>query len=331
MRRALAVAASPGVPLGPNPRVGAVILDASSELVADGYHRGTGTPHAEVDALRNAGVAARGGTAVVTLEPCNHLGRTGPCAVALVEAGIKRVVYAQADTSVVAAGGSATLRRTGVDVEAGVLADEAAALNEAWSFALRYGRPLVTWKFAASLDGRSAAADGTSQWITGAEARADVHARRAECDAVLVGTGTALADDPRLTVRAPTGEPLPAERQPLRAVMGLRDLPSDAALFDQGAPPLLLKTREPADALDRLTAAGCSSLWLEGGPRLAAAFLAAGLVDEVIAYVAPVLLGSGTAAVADLGIATIHDAFRLDLVDLTRIGNDVRLRMRGPG
>ncbi|MDQ3479930.1 MAG: bifunctional diaminohydroxyphosphoribosylaminopyrimidine deaminase/5-amino-6-(5-phosphoribosylamino)uracil reductase RibD, partial [Actinomycetota bacterium] len=137
MRRALAVAASPGVPLGPNPRVGAVILNASGERVADGYHRGAGTPHAEADALHNAGAAARGGTAVVTLEPCNHLGRTGPCAAALIEAGIKRVVYAQADTSPLAAGGSRALSRAGVDVESGVLADEAAALNEVWSFSLR--------------------------------------------------------------------------------------------------------------------------------------------------------------------------------------------------
>lgn len=330
MRRALAVAASPGVPLGPNPRVGAVILNASGERVADGYHRGAGTPHAEVDALHNAGAAARGGTAVVTLEPCNHLGRTGPCAAALIEAGIKRVVFAQADTSPLAAGGSQALSRAGVDVESGVLADEAAALNEVWSFSLRRGRPKVTWKFAATLDGRSAAADGTSQWITGGQARADVHALRAECDAILVGTGTVLADNPRLTVRDSRGDPLAAERQPLRAVMGLRDLSSDAAMLDLATPPLMLKTREPTEALDRLNAEGCSHVWLEGGPRLAAAFLAAGLVDEVIAYVAPVLLGSGTSAVADLEISTIDDAMRLHLVDLTRIGDDVRLRLRGP-
>ncbi|MBA3265611.1 MAG: bifunctional diaminohydroxyphosphoribosylaminopyrimidine deaminase/5-amino-6-(5-phosphoribosylamino)uracil reductase RibD [Nocardioidaceae bacterium] len=330
MRRALAVASSPGVPRGPNPRVGAVILDASGEPVAEGYHRGAGTPHAEVDALNRAGAAARGGTAVVTLEPCNHIGRTGPCAEALISAGIRRVVYAQADTSDVAAGGSQTLSRAGIDVESGVLEEEAAALNEAWSFSLRHRRPKVTWKFAASLDGRSAAADGTSKWITGPEARRDVHVLRAECDAILVGTGTALADDPRLTVRRADGEAVSFELQPLRAVMGLRDLPAHAALLDGTAPTIRLSTREPTTALKELTAAGCSHVWLEGGPRLAAAFLGEGLVDEVIAYVAPVLLGSGPAAVADLGISTIAEAVQLDLVDVARIGVDVRLRLRGP-
>ncbi|MBA2445950.1 MAG: bifunctional diaminohydroxyphosphoribosylaminopyrimidine deaminase/5-amino-6-(5-phosphoribosylamino)uracil reductase RibD [Nocardioidaceae bacterium] len=330
MRRALAVAATPGVPLGPNPRVGAVILDESGEAVGEGYHRGAGTPHAEVDALHKVAAAARGATVVVTLEPCNHVGRTGPCAAALIAAGVKRVVFAQADTSEVAAGGSVALHRAGLDVESGVLADEATRLNEAWSFSLHHGRPKITWKFAASLDGRSAAADGTSQWITGAEARTDVHALRAECDAILVGTGTALADDPRLTVRDADGQPLAVERQPLRAVMGLRGLPSHAALLDDTAPTILLNTREPTEALDRLTAAGCSHVWLEGGPRLAAAFLAAGLVDEAIAYVAPVLLGSGSSAVADLGITTIAHALRLDLIDVTRIGDDVRLRLKGP-
>lgn len=330
MRRALAAAATPGVPLGPNPRVGAVILSESGETVGEGYHRGAGTHHAEVDALQRAGAAARGATVVVTLEPCNHVGRTGPCAAALIAAGVKRVVFAQADTSEVAAGGSEALRQAGVEVESGVLAAEATALNEVWSFSLRHGRPKVTWKFAASLDGRSAAADGTSQWITGEQARSDVHALRAECDAILVGTGTALADNPRLTVRNSAGEPLTFERQPLRAVMGLRALPASAAVLDDSAPTILLNTREPSEALDRLTAAGCSHVWLEGGPRLAAAFLAAGLVDEAIAYVAPVLLGSGSSAVADLGITTIADALRLDLIDVTRIGSDVRLRLKGP-
>lgn len=329
MRRALRLATSPDVPRGPNPRVGAVILSRSGEHLAEGYHRGAGTPHAEVDALHVAGEAARDATAVVTLEPCNHVGRTGPCAVALIDAGIRRVVFAQADSSTVAAGGAGTLRQAGVDVEGDVLAERAAALNPAWTFSLEHVRPQVTWKFAASLDGRSAAADGTSQWLTGAEARADVHRLRAACDVILVGTGTALTDNPRLTVRNAAGQPLPPTQQPLRAVMGLRDLPSDAALLDSTARTLFLKTREPAEGLARLTAQGCSHVWLEGGPRLAAAFVTAGLVDEIVAYVAPVLLGSGASAVADLGIDTMGGATRLDLVDVTRIGDDVRLILKG--
>lgn len=331
MRRALVLAATPGVPLGPNPRVGAVVLDASGELLAESYHRGAGAPHAEADALRKAGRSAAGGTAIVTLEPCNHVGRTGPCAAALIAAGIRRVVFGQLDTSTVAAGGADTLRRAGFDVEGGLLAEEAAELNHAWTFALRHGRPMVTWKLAATLDGRSAAVDGTSQWITGPEARADVHRWRTECDAVLVGTGTALTDNPRLTVRNADGQPAPVAQQPWRAVMGMRDLPSDAALLDSTARTLLLKTREPAESLAQLAEKGCSHVWLEGGPRLAAAFVAAGLVDEVIAYVAPVLLGAGASVIADLGIKTLGAAIRLELVDVTRIGDDVRLTLRGRG
>ena len=206
MRRALALAATDGVPLGPNPRVGCVLLAVDGTVVAEGYHRGAGAPHAEVDALTRAGDAARGATAVVTLEPCNHTGRTGPCAVALVEAGVRRVVVAQRDTNPVALGGADTLRTAGVDVETGVLETDARALNRVWTFAVEHGRPFVTWKFATTLDGRSAAA------------RADTHRLRALCDTMLVGTNTVAVDDPHLTVRDVAGSPI--ARQPLRAVMG---------------------------------------------------------------------------------------------------------------
>ena len=329
MRRALALAATPGVALGPNPRVGCVLLSPSGDVVAEGWHRGAGTPHAEADALARAGEAARGTTAVVTLEPCNHIGRTGPCAQALITAGVARVVYARGDRNGVAAGGADTLRAAGIDVVAGVHEAESAALNRAWEFGLAQGRPLVTWKFATTLDGRSAAADGTSKWITSAASRADVHRLRAQCDTVLVGTGTALADDPALTVRNADGTPL--AHQPLRAVMGLSELAPDAQVLDDTAETTLLQTRDPHDALRGLFELGRRHVFLEGGPRLAAAFLAAGLVDEVVAYVAPALLGAGRAAVADLGITTIVDTLRLDVTDVTTIGVgtdiDVRLTM----
>ena len=178
MRRALELAVRGSWP-DPNPRVGCVIVDASGELVGEGWHRGAGTPHGEAAALAVAGDRARGATAYVSLEPCAHTGRTGPCADALVAAGVCRVVYGQDDPNGDAAGGADVLRAAGVEVVAGVLADEAAALNERWARTIALGRPLVTWKFAATLDGRSAAADGTSQWITSEEARADVHALRA--------------------------------------------------------------------------------------------------------------------------------------------------------
>ena len=329
MRRALALARTPGVPLGPNPRVGAVVVDADGQHLGEGYHHGAGGPHAEIEALTSVGERARGATVVVTLEPCNHTGRTGPCAQALIQAGVARVVYGQHDPNPVARGGHRTLSAAGVDVEGGLLATEAAGVNEAWSFAMRLQRPFVTWKFAATLDGRSAAPDGSSMWITGEPARRDVHRLRAVCDAILVGTGTVERDDPRLTVRDERNLPLPRERQPLRAVMGRRELAADLRVFDDDAPTLRLRTDEPAEALGRLFAQDRQHVWLEGGPRLAASFLRAGLVDEVIAYIAPALLGAGTPAVGDLGVTTLTDALRYTMTDATRVGDDIRITMRG--
>lgn len=327
MRRALALAATPGVPLGPNPRVGCVLLTPEGEVVAEGHHRGAGTPHAEADALSRAGAAARGTTAVVTLEPCNHTGRTGPCSRALVDAGVSRVVFAQADPNPVATGGTQTLEAAGVEVVAGLMADEAAALNRAWAFGLAHGRPLVTWKFATSLDGRSAAADGSSRWISSVAARRDTHRLRAECDTVLVGTATAEADDPALTVRDADDRPL--DHQPLRAVMGLRELDAGLRVADGTAETVHLRTREPADALATLFARGQRHVFLEGGPTLAAAFLRAGLVDEVVTYVAPLLLGSGRAAVGDLGVTTLADGLRLvpTAVDVLGEGAETNVRL----
>jgi diaminohydroxyphosphoribosylaminopyrimidine deaminase/5-amino-6-(5-phosphoribosylamino)uracil reductase len=323
----LALKAAARGPLGdPNPRVGAVITAVDGTVVGVGHHRGAGTRHAEVAALDEAGERARGGTAYVTLEPCDHVGRTGPCSRALVAAGVARVVYAQPDPNPTAAGGAHTLRAAGVAVEQGLFEADARALNAAWSAAMELGRPFVTWKFAASLDGRSAAADGTSQWITGPAARADVHARRAECGAIVVGTGTALADDPRLTVRDAAGRLV--GRQPLRVVVGRRDLPPTARVLDGDAPTLQVRTHDPEAALAALHERGIRHVWLEGGPTLAAAFLRADAVDEVLAYVAPVLLGAGPAAVGDLGVGTLAAAYRLRLAQAEAVGDDVRLTLR---
>ena len=325
MQRALAIAATPGVPFGPNPRVGCVILGPDGTPLAEGYHRGAGTAHAEVDALGNlsaAGGTAEGATAVVTLEPCHHTGRTGPCSAALLEAGVRRVVHAVADPNPVARGGGAALRAAGVEVEAGLLAVESARLNRGWTHGITHGRPYVTWKFAGTLDGRAAAADGTSRWITSAASRADVHRLRAASDVVLAGTGTVLADDPALTVRDAEGQS--ADHQPLRAVMGERatDVPQTAQVRDDAADTVFLTTREPAEALQELFDTGRREVFLEGGPTLAAAFLAAGLVDEIVAYVAPVLLGSGASAVADLGVGTIADAIRGSVTDVTTLHDE---------
>ncbi|CAN5437728.1 bifunctional diaminohydroxyphosphoribosylaminopyrimidine deaminase/5-amino-6-(5-phosphoribosylamino)uracil reductase RibD [soil metagenome] len=320
MRRALVLAAAPGVPMvADTRRVGCVLLDEHGRTVAEGHHRGPGTPHAEAAALAQAGTAAHGTTAVVTLEPCDHTGRTGPCTEALIAAGVRRVVYAESDANAVAAGGRTRLESAGIEVEAGLLAEEAAALAAVYRLAQREQRPFVTWKFATTLDGRSAAADGTSRWVSGRAARLDTHRLRELCDTMLVGTNTVAVDDPQLTVR--NAEDRPVDRQPLRVVMGERDLPSDRRIFDPalsfGAPSLHLRTRDPHAALAELFALDRQHVFLEGGATLAAAFLGAGLVDEIVVYVAPFLLGAGRSAVADLGITTMADAYRPVVTDVT--------------
>ncbi|MDQ1131348.1 bifunctional diaminohydroxyphosphoribosylaminopyrimidine deaminase/5-amino-6-(5-phosphoribosylamino)uracil reductase RibD [Microbacterium sp. SORGH_AS_0888] len=340
---ARALAAARRGPRGLNPQVGAVILAPDGGVIAEGWHGGAGTPHAEVDALAHlAPGAARGATAVVTLEPCNHTGRTGPCAQALIDAGIARVVYALDDPTPVAAGGAERLRRADVEVEGGVLADEARALLDSWLVVQRLGRPHVTVKWAQSLDGRAAAADGTSRWVTGPAARADVHRRRSEADAIVVGTGTLLADDPTLTARRPDGTLYPD--QPLPVVLGDRPIPADAAvrrhprgyLHRSGAD--LFGERDgdahPASSADsvlgQLRREGVHRVFVEGGPTIASAFLRQGLADEILVYVAPTLIGAGSdgadrPALRAIGVDTIADQRRLDLHGLDRLGDDLLL------
>jgi diaminohydroxyphosphoribosylaminopyrimidine deaminase / 5-amino-6-(5-phosphoribosylamino)uracil reductase len=321
MRRALTLAER-GPARGVNPRVGCVILTADGDVLAEGWHRGAGTAHAEVDALsRLAPGAAHGATAVVTLEPCNHVGRTGPCAQALIEAGVARVVYAAADPGRHSAGGARTLRDAGIEVTGGVLGDEVEAFLDDWLFATREHRPRVTVKWASSLDGRVAAADGTSRWITGPEARADVHRRRSVADAIAVGTGTVLADDPALTARDDDGALL--GDQPAPVVFGRRPIPADAAVLRHPLEPILLAGTELADDLAELQRRGIRSLFVEGGPTLASAFLAAGLADDLLVYLAPALIGGPHSAIGDLGVATIDEAQRFHITDLTRLGEDL--------
>ena len=323
MERAIALAARGLGTTSPNPVVGAVILDPAGQVAGEGWHERAGGPHAEVVALAAAGERARGGTAVVTLEPCAHTGRTGPCTGALVAAGLARVVYAVTDPTAPAGGGAAVLRAAGVATTDGVLAEQAARGNEAWLLAQRRHRPFVTWKLASTLDGRAAAADGSSRWITGPAARADVHRLRGEVDAILAGAGTVLADDPHLTVRPDTG------RRPLRVVADRRGrVPSSARIFDGAAPSLRTAAGDPVTLLAELFDRDVRHVLLEGGPTLAGAFVAAGLIDRVVAYVAPALLGAGRPALADAGIGTIAEARRLRLDDVTVLGSDVRLTAR---
>ena len=303
----------------PNPPVGALALAADGSVVGEGATQPPGGLHAERVALATATGPVH--TVVSTLEPCNHTGRTGPCAQAIIEAGVARVVYAHADPHHVAAGGADTLRAAGVEVvEAG---GPEGALTY-WLHRQRTGRPFVTWKYAATLDGRSAAADGTSQWITGEPARADVHLLRSRVDAIVAGSGTVLADDPALTARPADGRPV-AGHQPLRVVVDRRcRVPATARALGEGS----LHVTDDRDLMAELVDRGVVRVLLEGGPTLAAAFWRAGFIDEVVGYLAPALLGSGPTAVGDLGIGTITDIARLRITDITRLGEDVRITMK---
>ena len=325
MRRALLLADTVRGSTSPNPAVGAVILDQAGELVGEGATAPAGGPHAEVVALAAARGRARGGTAVVTLEPCAHTGRTGPCTEALLAAGIGQVVYAVDDPNPEAGGGAGMLREAGVAVRAGVLEREAerGALRP-WLHAMHTGRPFITWKYAATMDGRVAASDFTSQWITSSISRHDVHELRGRVDAILVGSGTVLADDPQLTVRG-VDDAL-AVRQPLRVVLDRRHrTPVDARVLDSAAETLVLDTAVVRFALKALFDRGVRHVLLEGGPTLAGAFLEAQSIDEVVAYVAPKLLGAGPNALGDSGITTIDEAVTLDVDEVSRLGDDIKI------
>ena len=285
-----------------------MLLDADGAVVGEGHHRGAGGPARRDRRPVARRCRARGGTAVVTLEPCNHTGRTGPCADALIDAGVARVVYAVDDPNPLAAGGAGTLRAAGVEVEGGLLAEAASLLNPVWTFAVRRGRPFVTGSAASTLDGRIAAADGTSRWITSAEARADVHELRAGVDAIVVGTGTVLADDPHLD-RTPRGRRLPPaaaaarRRRPPRPALGRarpRRRGPDRSTCAPHDPPRSSPTSH-AREVRHGPARGRS----DPGRRVPRA----GLVDEVRWYLAPTLLGAGANALGDAGIATIAEAF----------------------
>lgn len=306
----------------PNPPVGAVIIAPDGRVLGRGATAPAGGPHAEVAALAEAGSAARGATAVLTLEPCDHTGRTGPCTGALLAAGIARVAYAATDPNPRAAGGADTLRAAGVNVR---FLDIAPWPLTEWLFRARTGRPMVTIKLAATVDGRIAAPDGTSKWITGPAARARAHTERAQLDAIIVGTGTVVADDPALTARDADGAPQP--RQPRRIVLGERALSPAARVFD-GAGATRVRSHDPAAAL--AAAGDALNVQVEGGSTVIGAFLAAGLVDRVQAYIAPVLLGAGLPALTIAGVGTLADATRWRLDSIERLGDDALLTLLRP-
>ena len=311
MRRAIDLARASGVVSDVNPAVGAVVVAADGEVVGQGWHRGSGTAHAEVDALAQAGARAVGATVYCTLEPCAAAGRVGACTHALASAGVARVVFGQRDPNPAMAGGAVWLAEHGIAVEGDMLADECAQLNPTWTFAHAHGRPWVVWKTATTLDGFIAAPDGRSQWITGEPARARVQELRAAAMAVVTGTGTVLADDPRLTVRD-------AARQPLRVVIGSRALPRHAQVH-------------PAITLDLPVADALGSLWrehgvhrvlVEAGPGLSTALWQQDLVDEVFWFQAPAVMGRGIAVLGEPGQLALAEARRFSQVEVHRVGLD---------
>ncbi len=352
MRRALELAARGLYSTAPNPRVGAV-LTRDAEIIGEGWHERPGQPHAEPNAIREAGERARGATAYVTLEPCNHHGRTPPCVDALLAAGVRRVVYAVGDPNPrVNGAGAARLRASGVVVESGLLEREAEELNAGFMMRMRQGRPFVRLKSAASLDGRTALANGNSKWITSEESRADVQHWRAQSGAILTSAATVLADDPRLDVR------IESPRQPLRVVLDRRrQVKKNARILAPPGDVLLFrgtvgKTRasskdeklgaariervrivrghlDPARVLARLAELEVNDVLVEAGPRLSGALLRAGLVDEWLLYLAPLLLGSNARPLAALPpITRIAAARRFELCESKQIGPDIRLRLR---
>jgi diaminohydroxyphosphoribosylaminopyrimidine deaminase/5-amino-6-(5-phosphoribosylamino)uracil reductase len=325
MRLAMAQAELALGATSPNPPVGAVILDPDGVVVGVGHTQPAGGAHAEVMALRAAGDRARGGTAVVTLEPCNHTGRTPPCVDALLVAGVRVVAYAVPDPGAREGGGGARLAERGVRTIAGLLAaDASGGAIRWWLQAQQRCRPFVLWKFASTLDGRVAAADGSSRWISSVQSRADVQVLRGQLDAIMVGVGTVIADNPALTARDRAGQL--TGRQPLRVVLDRSGrIPPDSQVLDGAATTMVVNEPTPAAVLSALWDRGIRSVLLEGGPTVAGAFLQAGCIDEVVAYLAPKLLGAGPLSLADTGITTILDAVELDLIDVRRIGSDVRL------
>lgn len=300
-----------------NPRVGAVLVNDQHEIVATGFHRGSGTVHAEVDAISKV-ESAKGLTLYTTLEPCNATGKQGPCSHAIVEAGIRRVVIGQLDPNKKMSGGLEYLYQHDIDVEFGILEKECVELNKSWNYANRHGKPWVVWKIATTQDGFIAANDGKPLSITGPEAKSDVQQLRSTVGAIVTGTGTALIDDPQLTVRD-----LEIKYQPLRVIVGSREVPANAKLFAGEKPALHLKG-DLKEVLVRLWEEfGVHRVLIEAGAGIAKSAWQGKLINEVYWYQAPMILGSGLSALGDLGISSLENAHRISKTEVNRVGLDV--------
>ena len=301
----------------PNPNVSAAIYGADGSLIADGFHNRTiSVDHAEVVALKKAGAAARGATMVVSLEPCAHTGTTPPCVQAIIDAGISQVIYAVADPNPIAAGGAEKLADAGIAVEYRE-SKELSYVQRAWLHKEKTGRPLMLWKVATTLDSKVAASDGTSQWITGPESRADVQELRAQSDAILIGTNTALVDNPHLIPRGHTA-------RPVRIISGEQEVPSTNRVFDNEARTICVKSKSIPELMKVLSDEGFSQVLVEAGPTLGSALMASGNIDELIIYQAPKMLGAGKEFVSRLGISTLADHLELELLSVKAFGSDIK-------
>jgi len=322
MQRAIALSEKGLGKTAPNPIVGAVIIDATGKIIAEGFHdRMHSESHAEVIAIKAAGNQAQGATIVVTLEPCNHIGKTGPCTQAIIDSGISTVVFAVSDPNSVASGGAAKLRAAGITVVEGVLKEEAALSNRAWLMKIKKNRPFFTWKVAATLDGIVAATDGTSKWISNTTSRADVQILRRQSDAILVGTNTVITDNPHLI---PRGDFAGYSRNPIRIICGEQELPSDSLVFDDAAQTEVVKSKNLDLLVEKLNELGVNQVFVEAGPTLASAMLDHCLMDELVMYQAPSLLGSGKSFFNFDEESTIENQLRMDHISTQVLDGDVK-------
>lgn len=300
----------------PNPIVGAVIADAEGKIIGEGFHQGA--EHAEVIAIKNAKSIPADATLFVTLEPCNHFGKTPPCADAIISAGIKNIVFATTDPNPIAAGGANKLKDAGIKVTGGLLANEASFANRAWLTKVEMGRARFIWKIASTIDGKVAAADGSSKWITSESARADVAKLRASSDAILTSSKTVISDNPTLDSKG-------LGKNPYRVVMGKSEIQNSANIFNDLAPTKVINSREISDLLDFVTSEGFNQVLVESGPTFGSALLSAGVIDEVVVYLAPSILGSGLSSISDLGIKSIDQKIDLQLISHEVIDQDFKL------
>jgi len=302
----------------PNPIVGAVITSATGEFISEGFHQGA--DHAEVIAIKAAKEIPAGSTIYVSLEPCNHHGKTPPCVDAIIESGISKVIYAVSDPNPVASGGAERLQAAGIEVISGLTEIQARFENRAWLTKIEKQRPRITWKIASTMDGKVAASDGSSKWITDEPARVDVALMRSQADAIVTSTATVKADDPLLTSKG-------AGSNPVRIVMGTTEIASDYKVLGNDSETVLIKSHNFKDLINVANERGFNQLMIEAGPTFGTALLRADLIDEIVLFQAPTFLGAGLSAIGDLGITNIAGRLDFEISDVEVIGADLKITL----